>query len=88
VNVSGFPSPRAFRFRAAYGPNSISRVLSGCSSRANFASLPRSSARNLSASSWCWNPTMKSSAYAEDRIMPRLLALCLAGVVSGFLVSA
>jgi hypothetical protein len=39
VNVSGFPSPRAFRFRAACGPNSISRVFSGCSSRLNFASL-------------------------------------------------
>ncbi len=28
-NVSGFPSPRAARSRAACRPNSISRVLSG-----------------------------------------------------------
>ena len=28
-NVSGFPRPRAARRRAAYRPNSISRVLSG-----------------------------------------------------------
>jgi len=28
------------------------------------------------------------SAYAEDRIMPRLWALCLARAVSGFLMSA
>ena len=28
------------------------------------------------------------SAYAEDRIMPRLLALCLARAVGGFLMSA
>ena len=71
VNVSGFPSPRAFRTRAACGPNSISRVLSGCSSRLNFASLPRSSPRNLSASSWYWNPTMKSSANRVTMTFPR-----------------
>jgi hypothetical protein len=32
VKVSSFPSPRAFRSRAANRPNSISRVLSGCNS--------------------------------------------------------
>ena len=42
-NVSGFPSPRAARFRAAFRPNSISRVLSGCSSSPNFANLSRRS---------------------------------------------
>ena len=43
ANVSGFPSPRAARLRAACRPNSISRVLPGCSSSPNFANLPRSS---------------------------------------------
>jgi hypothetical protein len=33
VKLSGFPSPRAPRSRAAFGPNSINRVFSGCSSR-------------------------------------------------------
>ncbi|PYU79918.1 MAG: hypothetical protein DMG50_22135 [Acidobacteria bacterium] len=31
-NVSGFPSPLCSRFRSAYRPNSIRRVLSGWSS--------------------------------------------------------
>jgi hypothetical protein len=52
-NVSGLPSPRAARFDAANRPNSISRVLSGCSSSPNFANLPRSSSRNRSASCRC-----------------------------------
>ena len=38
-NVSGLPEPRAFRSWAAYRPNSISRVFSGCSSKPNFANL-------------------------------------------------
>jgi len=42
-NVSGFPAPRADRFSAACRPNSISRVLPGCSSnpelREPFAQL-------------------------------------------------
>ena len=54
--------PAPARFRAAYRPNSISRVLSGCSSSPNFANRSRSSARNRSASSRARNPTMKSSA--------------------------
>jgi hypothetical protein len=37
VRVSGFPSPRCFRFRAARRPNSISLVLSECNSKPNFA---------------------------------------------------
>src|SRR6516162_6562711 len=45
VKVSGFPSPRAFRSRAANRPNSISRVLSGCNSKPNFASRSRNSFR-------------------------------------------
>jgi hypothetical protein len=70
LNVSGFPSPRAARSRAACGPNSISLVFSGCRSRLNFANRSRSPSRNASASSRYWNPTMKSSAYAESRVMP------------------
>jgi hypothetical protein len=38
VKVSGFPSPRCFRFRTANRPNSIRRVLSGCNSRPNLTS--------------------------------------------------
>src|ERR1700692_2277621 len=49
-NVSGFPSPRFFRFSAANGPNSSSRVFSGCSSKLNFRIRSLSSARNRTAS--------------------------------------
>ena len=45
-NVSGFPSPAACRSRAANRPNSISRVLPGCSSSPNFANRSRRSCRN------------------------------------------
>ena len=61
-NVSGLPSPRFRRLWAAHGPNSISRVLSGCNSNPNLANRCRKAARNRSASWRCWNPTMKSSA--------------------------
>jgi len=37
-NVSGLPSPCFFRLGAAKRPNSIRRVLSGCSSSPNFCS--------------------------------------------------
>jgi len=50
VRVSGLPCPRCFRFRAANRPNSISRVLSGCNSKPNFASRSRNSFRKRSAS--------------------------------------
>ena len=36
-NVSGLPRPRLRRFEAACRPNSINRVLSGCSSSPNCA---------------------------------------------------
>ena len=39
VNVSGLPSPRSSRRSAAYRPNSIKRVFSGCSSSPNFRNL-------------------------------------------------
>ena len=55
-------TPARAPVRAACRPNSISRVLSGCSSSPNFANRSRRSARNRSASSRCSNPTMKSSA--------------------------
>ncbi len=53
LKVSGFPSPPAFRSRAANCPNSISRVLSGCNSKPNFASRSRNSFRKRSASVRC-----------------------------------
>ena len=46
LNVSGFPSPRHSRWSIAKGPNSRSRVFSGCSSRLNFRIRSVSSARN------------------------------------------
>src|SRR5207249_3071366 len=55
-NVSGFPGPARCRFSAAKGPNSSSRVFSGCSSRPNFVNRSRRSARNRSASARCWKP--------------------------------
>ena len=61
-NVSGFARPRFRRLGAAKRPNSMRRVLSGCSSRLNFANRSRRSLRNRFASLRCWNPTTKSSA--------------------------
>src|ERR1017187_5231513 len=71
LNVSGFPAPRAFRLGMANRPNSISRVLPGCSSRLNFANLSRSAVRNRSASAWYWNPATKSSAKRTMITSPR-----------------
>src|SRR5207249_11501033 len=62
LNVSGFPSPRLCRLLIANGPNSSSRVFSGCNARLNFLILSVSSARNCSASALLWNPTTISSA--------------------------
>ena len=70
-SVSGLPRPRALRLPAAYRPNSISRVFSAFSSRVNFASLPRRSAQNRSASSRYSNPTTKSSAKRTITTSPR-----------------
>ena len=70
-NVSGFPSPRAFLLGTAYRPNSISRVLPGCSSRLNSANRSRSADWNSSASSRYWNPTTKSSAKRTMITSPR-----------------
>lgn len=47
-NVAGFFSPFLFRSCSANRPNSISRVLSGFSSRPNFLSRPRRSSRKRS----------------------------------------
>ncbi len=41
LNVSGFPSPRLCRLSIANGPNSSSRVFSGCSSRFQIAPVVR-----------------------------------------------
>jgi len=61
LNVSGFPSPHCFRFAATKRPNSIRRVLSGCSSSPNFCRRSRQSWENCSASPRCWNPSTRSS---------------------------
>jgi hypothetical protein len=53
VKVDGFPSPRCFRSRAAKRPTSISRVLSGCNSKPNFASRSGNALRNRWASVRC-----------------------------------
>ena len=66
VKVSGFPSPRCFRFRAANRPNSISLVLSGCNSKPNFASRSRNSRRNRSASVRCSKTHHKIVSVADD----------------------
>jgi hypothetical protein len=52
LNVSGFPSPRSFRFATAKRPNSINRVLSGCSSSPNRLRRSFQSRRNCSASAY------------------------------------
>ena len=50
LKVSGLERPRLLQFCAAKRPNSISRVLSGCSDSENSASLSRISFQNLRAS--------------------------------------
>ncbi len=61
-NVSGLPSPLRFRFGSANRPNSIRRILSGCSSSPNFPSRSFRFSKKRSASAWRWNPKMTSSA--------------------------
>jgi hypothetical protein len=61
--VSGLPRPCCLRVGAAKRPNSISRVLSPCSSSPNLLKRSRKSWRNRSPSAWICKPTMKSSAY-------------------------
>ena len=46
LKVSGLPSPRRSRLTAAWRPNSIRRVLSGCSDSANSSNLARIASRN------------------------------------------
>src|ERR1019366_120275 len=46
LKLSDFPSPRSRRDLSAKRPNSMSRVLSGCSPRPNFANRSRRSVRN------------------------------------------
>ena len=69
-NVSGLPSPRRFRLAAAKRPNSIRRVLSGCSSNPNCCRRSRQSRRNRSASPRNWNPNTLSSAYRTTMTSP------------------
>src|SRR3954464_12726219 len=45
AKVSGLPSPRRARFAAARRPNSIRRVLSGCSDSANSCNRSRMASR-------------------------------------------
>src|SRR6202163_811314 len=60
--VSGFPSPSFSRCLAAWRPNRISRVLSGCNANSNSRIRSFRSSRNARASCSCWKPTMLSSA--------------------------
>src|SRR5215213_9489228 len=60
--VSGLPSPRRARPAAARRPNSIRRVLSGWSDKANASNLSRSASRKRRASPSCRKPTPRSSA--------------------------
>src|SRR5436853_2703029 len=69
-NVSGFPLPRSARRSAAYLPNSIRRVFSGCRLSANLAKRSLRSFRKRSASCRCWKPTIVSSAYRTTIISP------------------
>ena len=78
LNVSGFPSPRHFRWSIAYGPNSRRRVFSGCSSRVNFRNRSVSSARNCSASALLKSHHDVVSESHHDHIAVRsLLTPCL-----------
>ncbi len=74
LNVSGLPSPRRFRFSAAKRPNSISRVLSGCSSRPNFRSRSRQSWRKRSASARRPDCILGDRAYDAEKIRRALCA--------------
>src|SRR3954466_2746682 len=56
-NVSGLPSPRWARRSAAKRPNSIRRVLSGCSVSANSSKRAHIASRKRRASASCSNPT-------------------------------
>src|SRR5262245_30966361 len=60
---SGFPSPALVRLAAAWRPNSIRRVLSGCSESANSSNRARSASQKRRASASYSKPTTKSSAY-------------------------
>src|SRR5580692_6131840 len=66
VKVSGFPSPRCFRSRAANRPNSISRVLSGCNSKPNFASRSRNSFRGIAQHPFGAESHYKIVSIADD----------------------
>src|SRR5215218_9927220 len=59
---SGLPSPRRARFAAARRPNSIRRVLSGCSDSANSCNRSRIASQKRWASASCSKPTTISSA--------------------------
>jgi hypothetical protein len=62
LKVSGFPSPRCFRPVAAWRPNSIRRVFSGCSDSENSCSRIRISSQKRRASASCSKRTTISSA--------------------------
>jgi hypothetical protein len=70
VEYFRFASPRCFRFSAAWRPNSIRRVLSGCNSNPNFRRRSFHSWRNRSASARCSNPLTISSAYRTTMTSP------------------
>ena len=67
----GLPFSSLVPVCSANRPNSIRRVLSGCSSSPNFPSRSRNSSRKRSASARCWNPSTLSSAYRTTTTSPR-----------------
>ena len=64
------PCPRDFRCSAANGPNSSSRVFSGCRSSRNFRERSARSVQNRSASDLFWNPSTMSSANLTTMTSP------------------
>src|SRR5215475_4719317 len=66
LKVSGFPSPALARLTAAWRPNSIRRVLSGCSESANSCNRARSASQNRRASDSNSKPT--TSRVAERNL--------------------
>ncbi len=64
------PFSLSFPVRSAYRPNSIRRVLSGCSSSPNLPSRSRRSSRKRSASVCSWDP---GPCHQHNARRPRLL---------------
>src|SRR5438477_2319558 len=71
VKVSGLPSPCRARRSAAYRPNSMSRVFSGCNDSTHSSSRARIASQKRRASLLCSKPTTTSSAYRTNNHITR-----------------